>query len=87
MAKDLTEARKELEDEYSNFRKHLGEIEVAWRAVSDANVESDIVGLLEHLEEVTKKARTGGVLGSGANDHARALKEYLEATGSTSPKN
>jgi hypothetical protein len=86
MAKDLEEARKELEEEYANFRKHLGEIEVAWRAVSDANVEDDIVGMLEHLEEVAKKVRTGGVLGSGANDHARALKEYLEAKGTPTKK-
>jgi hypothetical protein len=83
MAKGLEEARKELEEEYANVRKHLGEIEMAWRAVSDSNVESDIVGLLETLEDVTKKVRTGGVLGSGANDHARALKDYLEAKGTT----
>jgi hypothetical protein len=86
MAKDLEEARKELEEEYANFRKHLGEVEVAWRSVSDANVEDDIVEKLEHLEEITKKVRTGGVMGSGANDHARALKEYLEAKGTPAPK-
>jgi hypothetical protein len=86
MAKDLEEARKELEEEYANFRKHLGEVEVAWRAVSDANVEDDIVEKLEHLEEITKKVRTGGVMGSGANDHARALKEYLEAKGTPTKK-
>ncbi len=84
MAKDLEEARKDLEKEYANFRKHLGEIEVAWRAVSDADVEDDIVAMLEHLEDVSKKVRTGGVLGSGANDHARALKEYLAAKGTPS---
>jgi hypothetical protein len=33
---------------------------------------------LEHLEDVSQKARTGGVLKSGANGHTRALKNYLE---------
>lgn len=84
MANNIEDARKELEEEFAKFRKHVGEIEMAWRAVADANPESDVVGLLENLEEVTKKVRTGGVLGAGANSHARALSEYIAAKGQSS---
>jgi hypothetical protein len=30
------------------------------------------------LEDVVKEVRDGGVVGSGANGHRRALKEYQE---------
>lgn len=85
MAKDLAHARKELEEKYADFRKHLGQIEQAWEAVERADADADIVSLLEHLEETAKKVRTGGVLGSGANGHARARSEYLSLKGQ-SPK-
>ncbi len=81
MTKNIEDARNELEEEFAKFRKHVGEIEMAWRAVADANAESDVVGLLQHLEDVTKKVRTGGVIGSGANSHARALSDYIAAKG------
>jgi hypothetical protein len=81
MAKDLAGARKELEEEFAKFRKHLGEIEQAWEAVERADADADLVSLLSHLEDVTKKVRTGGVLGSGANSHARARSEYLTLKG------
>ncbi len=88
MSKNIEEARQAVEEEFAKFRKHVGEIEMAWRAVADANPESDVVGLLEHLEDVTKKVRTGGVLGSGANSHARALSVYIAAKGQpSSPTN
>jgi hypothetical protein len=77
-ADNLAEARQELEKEYAQVREHLGPVEQAMQAVLGAGPEDNIEDLLEHLEDVSKKARTGGVLKSGANGHTRALKNYLE---------
>jgi hypothetical protein len=82
MANDsIAEARKDLEKEYSDVRKHFGTIEAAMRTVLNSNAEDDIEHLLGELEDAVKKARTGGVMGSGANAHARARKKYLELSG------
>jgi hypothetical protein len=82
MANDsLSDARTELEKEYTDVRKHFGDIESAMRSVLDADADDDIEHLLAELEDKVKKARTGGVLGSGANSHARARKKYLELSG------
>lgn len=77
----IAEARKDLEKEYADVRKHFGGIEAALRTVLNSNAEDDIEHLLGELEDTVKKARTGGVLGSGANAHARARKHYLELSG------
>ncbi len=76
---NLEEARKELEKEYAQVREHFGEIEQAMQAVMKAGPEDDLSKMLETLEDRVHKARTGGVLRSGANGHAKALKEYLDA--------
>ncbi len=82
MATDsLSDARNDLEKEYADVRKHFGELEAALRAVMNANAEDDIENLLKQLEDQVHKARTGGVIGSGANAHARARKKYLELSG------
>ena len=77
----IAEARTELEKEYADVRKHFGGLEAAMRTVLNANAEDDIEHMLGELEDAVKKARTGGVLGSGANSHARARKHYLELSG------
>jgi hypothetical protein len=82
MANDsLADARTDLEKEYADVRKHFGDIEAAMRTVLNANAEDDIEHMLGELEDKVHKARTGGVLGSGANSHARARKKYLELAG------
>jgi hypothetical protein len=82
MANDaLADARKDLEEEFSDVRKHFGDIESAMRSVLNANADDDIEHLLSELEDKVHKARTGGVLGSGANSHGRARKKYLELSG------
>lgn len=78
MAKSLEDARERLDDEYGQIRRHLDSIHDAFDQVVSANAEDDIEGRLQELEDVVKKVRTGGVLGHGANGHARARKEYLE---------
>lgn len=76
-ADNIADAREELEKEYAQVRESFGTIEQAVQALLKAGAEDDISEMLETLEDRVHKARTGGVLGSGANGHAKALKEYL----------
>ena len=74
----LAEARKRLDDEFGQVRRHLDKIREALDRVEAAGPEDDLHGLLADLEATVKEVRDGGVVGSGANGHRRALKEYLE---------
>ncbi len=78
MAKTLEEARKKLDDEFGQVRRHLATIHESLDKVEKAGPEDDLHGLLNDLEKTVKEARDGGVVGSGANGHRRALKEYQE---------
>jgi hypothetical protein len=78
MAKSLEEARKKLDDEYGQVRRKLDKIHEALDKVDKAGPEDDLHGLLDNLEKTVKEVRDGGVVGSGANGHRRALKEYRE---------
>ena len=77
-AQELAKARKKLEDEYAEVRESLGDVHVAYEAVTQAGAEDNLHDLLKALEKAAKEARDGGIVGSGANDHRRALKKYLE---------
>ena len=81
MADDLAAARKELDDEFQQFRKSLGKIRERLDDVERAGPEDDLVKLLEKLEDEVKEARTGGLVGGGAKGHAKALKRYDELRG------
>ena len=74
----LAEARKRLDDEFGQVRRHLDKIHEALDKVEAAGPEDDLHGLLADLESVVKEVRDGGVVGSGANGHRRALKKYLD---------
>jgi hypothetical protein len=76
--KSLDEARKRLDDEFGQVRRKLPKIHEALDKVEAAGPEDNVHDLLADLESVVKEARDGGVVGSGANGHRRALKEYLE---------
>lgn len=78
MAKNLAEARKKLDDEYGQVRRHLDKIHRALDELEKAGPEDDLHDLLEKLEDQVKEVRTGGLMGHGANGHKRARKEYLE---------
>jgi hypothetical protein len=78
MAKSLEEAHKRLDDEYGQLRRKFDKIHDALDKVEKAGPEDDLHDLLKDLEKTVKEIRDGGVVGSGANGHRRALKEYLE---------
>jgi hypothetical protein len=74
----LDEARKRLDDEFGQVRRKFDKIHAALDKVEAAGPEDDLHGLLHDLESTVKEVRDGGVVGSGANGHRRALKDYLE---------
>jgi hypothetical protein len=78
VAKSLEEARKKLDDEYGQVRRHFDTIHHALNKLEEAGPEEHLENLLEELEEAVKKVRTGGLVGHGANGHTRARKEFLE---------
>jgi Asp-tRNA(Asn)/Glu-tRNA(Gln) amidotransferase C subunit len=78
---DVAKRRKEMDDEFAQFREHLGKILEAVERVNQAGPEDDISGLLDNLEDVVHKVRTGGVLGSGAKGHREAREKWLTAKG------
>ena len=77
-AESLDEARQKLEKEFHEVRESLGDLRVAIDAVNQATAEDNLHDLLKTLEKEAKSARDGGMIGSGANDHRRALKKYIE---------
>ncbi len=78
---DLDRARRRLEDEYGQVRRHLDKIRRALEDVEKAGPEDDLEGLLGELEERVKEVRTGGLIGSGAKGHRRALEDYRKLRG------
>jgi len=78
MAEGLEEARRKLDDEYGQVRRHLDKIHAALDRVDAAGPEDDLFDRLKDLEDVVKEVRNGGVVGSGAKGHRRALENYRE---------
>ena len=76
MGQSLDEARKRLDDEFGQVRRRLDKIHDALNKVEAAGPEDDLHDLLEKLEDEVKEVRTGGMVGSGANGHRRALEDY-----------
>ncbi len=76
MAEGLEEARRKLDDEYGQVRRHIDKIHAALDRVDAAGPEDDLYDLLKDLEDVVKEVRNGGVVGSGAKGHKRALDDY-----------
>jgi hypothetical protein len=78
VAEGLEEARRKLDDEYGQVRRHLDKIHAALDRVDAAGPEDELYDLLKDLEDVVKEVRTGGVVGSGAKGHKRALDNYRD---------
>jgi len=77
----LEEARRKLDDEYGQLRRHLDRIHKAIDRVDAAGPEDEVYELLKDLEDVVKEVRTGGVVGTGARGHRRALENYRDRKG------
>ncbi|MCP3976474.1 MAG: hypothetical protein GY720_18460 [bacterium] len=78
MSEELDKARAKVNKEFEKVSETIATIHIAFHALRDAGPESDIYGLLDTLEDAVKKARTGGVVGSGAKGHRKALEAYRE---------
>jgi hypothetical protein len=78
---DLDDATEELHEAYEAVRDDLGRVFVAFDDLRNAGPTDDLHTLLQALEDVVKEARTGGLVGSGANRHRRARERWLEAGG------
>lgn len=72
----LEQARSKLDGEFAQVRRHADRIHRALDRVDAAGPEDDLHGLLKDLEDVVKEVRTGGLVGSGARGHQRALDAY-----------
>jgi len=81
MADEIAEVRKELDDEFAQFRKSLEKIRTAIDDVERAGPEDEIYELLGRLEDRVKEARTGGLVGGGAKGHRKALDRYRDLRG------
>ena len=81
MSNDKEEARKELDQEFNQFRENLGKIYEKLERVSQAGPTDDISALLKELEDTVGKVRTGGLIGSGAKGHREAREAYLKLEG------
>ncbi|HUF85343.1 MAG TPA: hypothetical protein VMQ81_12220 [Acidimicrobiia bacterium] len=77
--KSVEDARKRLDDEYGQFRRHIDDIHDELDQVISAKAEDDIYDRVKKLEKAVKHVRDGGMLRQGLNGHRRALKEYKEA--------
>jgi hypothetical protein len=76
VAEGLEEARRKLDEEYGQVRRHVDRIHAALGRVDAAGPEDELYELLKDLEDVVKEVRTGGVVGSGARGHKKALENY-----------
>ncbi len=81
MDDSLEEARRKLDDEYGQVRRNLDRIHKALDRLDASGPEDDVYELLKDLEDVVKEVRGGGVVGSGARGHRRALERYRERKG------
>jgi hypothetical protein len=80
VADALEDARRKLDDEFGQVRRHLQKVHAALDRVDAAGPEDDLYALLKDLEDAVKEVRTGGIVGSGAKGHRKALEDYRERT-------
>lgn len=75
---DIDEALQKLEAEHVEVMESLGDVWVKVEAIKVSTPTDNVHDLLKDLEKAVKDARDGGVVGSGANDHRRALRTYQD---------
>lgn len=75
---ELDAARKKVDEEYADVLKNLADAWIKVDAVKRAQPTDDLHELLEDLEKSVHKVRTGGLVGSGAKGHRKALRAWKE---------
>lgn len=80
-AEEIEEAKVKLISEHAEVMESLGNVWVKVEALKAAQPTDNLHDMLAELEKEVQAARDGGIVGSGANDHRRALKKYFEAAG------
>lgn len=78
---EIAAAKAKLDEEHAEVMKNLGDVWVKMEAVRAAQATDNLHDLLEDLEKAVSEARDGGFIGSGANAHRRALKNWQELAG------
>ena len=78
MSEELDQARAKLNKEFEQVSEDIATVHIAFHELKEAGPESDIYGLLDALETAVKRARKGGLVGSGAKGHRKALEAYRE---------
>jgi len=81
MATVWEESREKLESEFAEIAERIPELHEAVDKVIAASPTDDIYAYLEELEDVVKDIRTGGLIGSGAKGHRKALARFRELMG------
>lgn len=73
---EIDEALSKLTAEHAEVMESMGDMWVAVEAVRAAVPTDNLHDLLLEVEKTAKAVRDGGIIGSGSNDHRRALKKY-----------
>jgi len=81
MPKSLEEARKELDQEFSQHRDRMGEVHRRLADVDRLGPTDDVYKAMEKLLDAVKEATTGGLVGSGAKGLREAREEWQKAGG------
>jgi hypothetical protein len=79
-AEDVEKARKRVDEEFTDLQKDLAEVWLKVEAVKNAGPTDDLHGLIGELEETVSKVRSGGLFGSGAKGHRKALEDWRKLT-------
>jgi hypothetical protein len=75
-AEEIAHARTELDAEHATVMAGLGNVWVKMEAVRSAQPTDNVHDLLKDLQDAVGEARDGGLVGSGANAHRRALERW-----------
>jgi hypothetical protein len=77
---DVEKARKRVDKEFTDLQKDLAEVWLKVEAVRNASPTDDLYDLIEELEQTVSKVRSGGLFGSGAKGHRKAVEEWRKLT-------
>ena len=76
---DLEDTRKELDNEFEQFRKRIGKLNEKLEKLEKLGPTDDIYEEFSDFEDIVKEIRTGGMIGSGLKGHREAREKYMES--------